>query len=91
MKDLSTDIETLFQRRMMQCTPSERVSVACRMFDAAKALAGAGIEQQYGKLPAHDMRIRLLHRFYSEDFSPDQLDTIARRLATEGKDAGAGE
>ena len=91
MKPPTPDIEALYQERMMQRSPSERLAMACRMFATAKALAVAGIEHDHGKLPPHELRLHLLRRFYSEDFSPEQLEAIARHLASRDEDNNAAQ
>ncbi len=67
MKDTSPDIEARFQARLMELTPTERLAMAGRMFDAAKALVLAAIRAQGIRSP-EEVRHLLFLRFYGQDF-----------------------
>jgi hypothetical protein len=78
MKDTSADaaFTALFAAR----SGSDRVRMACGMFDAAKALMAAGIRSQCPGISAADLRLRMFDRLYSGDFDPDTRVRIRSAL-----------
>jgi SAM-dependent methyltransferase len=67
---------------LLRIGPAERLAMACRMFDTAKALAQAGVRREQvpiGESPS--VRQRIFLHFYRNDFSPGEFDRILRTLA----------
>jgi hypothetical protein len=60
---------------------SERVEMACAMFDDAKALAEANIRAQHPNISASELRVKLFERLYFDDFDPETRRRIAALLA----------
>ena len=81
MKDTAPGIEAKFRELMMSRSPSERLAMACRMFEAGKSLIQAGILQEYGKLPPNELRRRTFLRLYAQDFAQGEKEQIAKWLA----------
>ena len=63
-------------KKVMALTPSERVEMSCRMFEAARDLARAEIILQYGAEGEAHMRKYLFLRFYGEDFDDEKKRRI---------------
>ncbi|MBI4872168.1 MAG: hypothetical protein HY814_11445 [Candidatus Riflebacteria bacterium] len=61
----------LQRRLLMARSPSERVEMACSMFDTAVALALAFFRQQRPGASLAEERKFLFLRFYGAEFSPD--------------------
>ena len=76
MKDKSRDIDAHFQEMIMARSPQERLAMACRMFDTAKALVRAGIEKEYGSLPPDKLREHVFLRFYGKVFGKAERAAI---------------
>lgn len=57
-------------------TPAERVRMAAGMYDAAIALARAGIREQFGDLAEPEMRVQLLRRLYGAELTETQLAEV---------------
>jgi len=79
MKDTSADIEALFHARLMDLDPAERLAMATRMFDAARALVVAAIRAQGIRSPL-ELRRRLFLRYYGQDFDEAQGLRILAQL-----------
>ena len=81
MKDTPAGIDAKFRELMMSRSPSERVAMACRMFQTGKSLIQAGILQEHGKLQPEELRRRTFLRLYAQDFAQDEREQIAKSLA----------
>lgn len=81
MTDTSRDITIRYRRMLMSLTPAERLGMASRMFDAARALALAGIRARLGKdATEQELRVELFLRFYGGDLAPDERQRIVSEL-----------
>ena len=82
MTDTPPDVERTYREMIMNRTPSERVAMASRMFDAAKAVAVAGIRAEHGDLSDAELQKQVFLRLFGKDFSASQrraiLDLIDR-------------
>lgn len=76
MNDTTARADVLMKRLMATKTPSERVEIACGMFETARELARAGIILQHGAEGEAHMRKYLFLRFYGEDFDEDKKRRI---------------
>ncbi len=86
MKDTSEAMQERYQAMLMALSPGERIAMACRMFNTAKALALAGIQHREG--PIDDpilIRQKLFLHFYGNDFTPEETDRILAAIAKAGK------
>ena len=72
-------VRLLYQSR----TPDERVRMACGMFDAAKALAIAGLRLTTPGISEADLRVAVFERFYGRDVDPSQRPAILERIREE--------
>jgi len=81
MRDTSVQVEAEFRELIMARSPSERLAMACRMFETAKSLVLAGILREHGPLPPQALRRHLFMRLYGEDFDHDERERIAQYLS----------
>ncbi len=80
MKDTAADTEALYRSLLMQRSGEERVLMAGRMFDSARALARAGLAAQGLVADEAAARVALFLRFYGNDFDAETRNRIAERL-----------
>jgi hypothetical protein len=73
----------LFSRR----TPSERVIMACDMFDLARSLMIASVKAETPDINASDLRVKLFERLYPQDFEPAARARIVARVGQIGPTA----
>ena len=81
MRDTSVEVEAEFRKLIMARSPSERLAMACRMFETAKSLVLAGILREHGPLSPQALRKHLFLRLYGEDFDQDERDRIVQYLS----------
>ncbi|MGH9481246.1 MAG: hypothetical protein ACRD1L_04055 [Terriglobales bacterium] len=67
----------LYRRR----SGGERLAMACATFDAARALAAAGIRSREPGIGAEALRLRVFERMYTGDFEPERWQWLLRELA----------
>lgn len=79
--DTPPEVEIRYRDLIMALTPGERLAMASRMFDTARALALAGISARLGKdATEQDLRVELFLRFYGKDLAPRELQRIVSDL-----------
>lgn len=76
MNDTTARADALMKRLMAARTPSDRVEMACGMFETARVLACAGIVLQHGADGEAHMRKRLFLRLYGGDFDEEKKQRI---------------
>lgn len=80
MNDTSPEIAAEFDALMAQRCGSDRVRMACEMFDLAQRLAVAGIRADDPTIADKRLRVRLFERLYGDDFSEESRARIAAML-----------
>jgi len=80
MSDTTQEMAARYDAMFMALTPGERVRMGCEMFDAARALAIAGIKAEFGDLDERELRRKLFLRLYGSDFSEKQKAKILAKL-----------
>lgn len=80
MSDTSQEIATKFAAMIAERSPEERLRMASDMFDAARALATAGLKAQNPGITEEELRGQLFLRFYGTDFDDGELRRIASHL-----------
>ncbi len=80
MTDTPPDVARDVRERYRALSPTERVVMACAMFDSAKALATAGIHASHPGISAVELRVALFDRFYGREVAPDDRVTIVERI-----------
>ena len=76
MTDSGTRTEAMMKRLFAALTPSQRVEMACGMFETARELARAGIILQHGAEGEAHMSKYLFLRFYGHEFSEEKIRRI---------------
>ena len=79
MKDTTTAIEQIYNRKLLDLAPDERLAMACRMFSTAKALIRAGISAGSG-ISTTEERALIFLRLYGQDFDQGARAKILSRL-----------
>lgn len=84
--DTTADADARFEALLRRRSGSDRVVMACEMFDFARALIEASLRAAHPDLTAAALRVGVLHRLYGDDLPPERLSRIAHRL--EGGETG---
>lgn len=80
MNDTPPDVDEQFAALFRQRSGSDRVRMACEMFDLARALMVANIKAQHPGIADAALRVKLFERMYGSDFTPDERIRIIARL-----------
>ena len=80
MNDTSPDVAARLDALMAERSGSDRVRMACEMFDLAQALAVAAIRTADPGISDAALRVKLFERFYWDDLSPGERDRIVASL-----------
>lgn len=78
MTDTDPQTAAIYHQLLQSRTPAERFAMGLRMCAAARATVLASLPP----LSEVDRKIALLHRYYGDDFSPQELARIARAIRT---------
>ncbi len=87
MNDTPPEVDARVHALFMQRPCSDRVRMACDMFDLARALMVAEIRSRHPDLTETDLRVRIFERLYAEDFAPADRARIVARLRDRERDA----
>ena len=77
MTDTPPEVQKLYRSMLMARSGAERMRMGSAMFDAARAMVMASFPKSLTELEKKKL---LLHRLYSQDFTPETLARIAERL-----------
>lgn len=77
--DTAPDVDARYRRMMGEKTPSERVVMACRLLDIARATILATAPHGSDE---RARRVHLFTRLYGRDFDADTIRRIVARLET---------
>jgi len=86
MTDTPPEVEARLRELFMQRSGSDRVRMACEMFDLARALVVAGIKAEEPGLSDVELRVRIFERTYGSDFDADTRARIIARLRRSAPD-----
>jgi hypothetical protein len=75
MRDTSPEFETRYREMLMARSPAERMTMAARMFDTARAMVVASFPPD---LSPEERRRRLFGRLYGHEIPPDQIPPALR-------------
>jgi len=80
--DTPEPIRDRYRAMLLRLSPAERLAMACRMFDTAKALALAGIRRREPAVVADSpaARQKIFLHLYRNDFSPRETERILNLL-----------
>ena len=77
--DTSPDIAERIRHRLLARSGSDRVLMAARMFQTAKALVVSRVRAG-GITDETDVQLAVLMQFYGNDLTPAQFDAVRARL-----------
>lgn len=77
--DTSRDITERIRQRLLARSGSDRVSMATRMFQTAKALVVSRVRAS-GVTDETDARLAVLAQLYGDDLTPAQFDAVRARF-----------
>jgi hypothetical protein len=80
MSDTSPEVQARFDALLRQRSGSDRVVMACDMFDCAKRLVEASIRSAEPQLGDTEVRVRVFRRFYADDLDPATIERVIRRI-----------
>lgn len=80
-RDTAAGVEWRLEELLRRRSGSDRVVMACEMFDCARVLVEASLRTANPGLSAFELRLGFLHRLYGDELSATQVARIARRLA----------
>ena len=80
MNDTPPEIEARLNALLMQRSGSDRVRMACEMFDFARALMVGNIKAEDPDITGAELRVKVFERTYRDDFNPDDRARIVARL-----------
>jgi hypothetical protein len=80
MNDTATEVAERYRALILQRSASDRLKMACGMFDCARQLMLAGIKARWPDIPDTELRVRVFERMYGRDYTPDEHDRIAACL-----------
>jgi len=80
VNDTSPDVAAQIDVLMAARSGSDRVRMACEMFEMARALAITAIRSADPGISDVALRVKLFERFYWDDFPPADRDRIVANL-----------
>jgi hypothetical protein len=80
VNDTSPDVIARLDALMTERSGSDRVRMACEMFDMARALAAAGIRIANPGISDAALRVKLFERLYWDDYAPAERDRMIASL-----------
>jgi len=80
VKDTPLEMEARVNELFARRSGSDRVRMACEMFDLARALMVADIRRQNPGVTNAGLRVKIFERTYHDDFSPEDRVRIIGRL-----------
>lgn len=81
MNDTSEGVARQMDALLAQRSGSDRVRMACEMFDLARRLAVANIRATEPGISEEQLRVRLFERLYGDDLSDEDRERLAAALA----------
>ena len=78
MKDTSPEMQKLYHDLLMQKTNEERFLMGLSMCDTARRIVLSSFPEHISE---SEKKVRLLYRYYSHDFSENELKKIAKWLS----------
>lgn len=78
-RDTDPAVMQEYRRRLLALPPEKRIRMACGMFQSAKELVLADLRRS--GLRRGELRAALFRRFYGSEFSAEDREALAERLA----------
>jgi hypothetical protein len=80
VRDTAPDVDAAFTAMFAGRSASDRVRMACEMFDAAKSLMAADIRDKCPGISPADLRVQMFARLYFGDFDAATMARISAAL-----------
>ena len=80
MNDTSPEIQEIYRNMLMQKTEEERFLMGLSMCETARRIVLSTFPEG---LSEAEKRVKLLYRYYSNDFSPEELKKISAFLTSD--------
>lgn len=80
MRHTAPDVDAAFTALFADRSASERVRMACEMFDAAKTLMAADIRDKCPGISPAELRVQMFTRLYWGDFDAETMSRISAAL-----------
>jgi hypothetical protein len=80
VNDTSDEIRARYREMLLRLPGEERLAMACRMFDTARAIVRAGLGEPADTKDSPDTREAIFRRFYGRDFDETTAARIVARL-----------
>lgn len=84
MNDTSPEVAALYRRLLMRRSGAERLSMACEMFDTARALMRANLTATRDIPDEIDLRVHIFLRTYGSDFGAEERALITAGIRAHG-------
>ena len=81
MRDTSPEVDAAFTALFASRSASDRVRMACGMFEAAKRLVAADLRRQDPNITPPELRVRMFDRLYFGDFPSARRARIISMMA----------
>ena len=78
--DTSREAQARFDALMRARSGSERVIMACEMFDLARALMTSRIRELEPEISDNELKVRILERLYGDDLDAETLERVSARI-----------
>ena len=80
MKDTSAKLESHFIEMMMEKSGRERLKMGFSMFEFARKQVLSAILREAPTATKREIKAQLFHRFYGQEFSPEEQELILAKL-----------
>jgi hypothetical protein len=77
--DTDLDAQARFDAILHRRSGSDRVVMACEMFDLARALMAARVRELEPNITAVELKIRVFQRMYGDDIDADMMARAVHR------------
>ena len=88
MNDTAPEVAERYRMLIMRRSGSDRLRMACEMFDCARQLMIARIKSDNPDLTATELRVKIFERTYGRDFEAAERARIIVSLRNRGTAAG---
>jgi hypothetical protein len=80
MHDTSLAMDEKMRELIRAKTPLERLEMGCSMYETSRYLVQRSILESNPSISEKDLRKELFLKFYKNDFSPEEVERIAKHL-----------
>ena len=80
MNDTTPDVAARYRALLMARSGSDRLRMACEMFDCAREMMIAGIRAEQPDITDAELRVAVFLRTYGGDFTTEERERIVTRV-----------